>query len=190
MSTGYGNNGLFDCGRLCCNPDVFTASLRKKKKRITERYEVKEMNFDLSRFTKAHKESYKSALEEIRRGRKETHWMWYIFPQIKGLGRSPTSQYYAIQSLDEAKAFLRDNYLGKNLLEISNALLTLPENNPTAIFEKTDDIKLKSCMTLFSVVSEEKSVFHQVLDKYYDGKRDDKTLEIIRPELTDGQLPG
>ena len=138
-----------------------------------------EHKIDLSRFIEAQKKSYPAALCEIRNGRKTSHWMWYIFPQIHGLGRSPISQYYAIQSLEEAKAFLQDPYLGGNLLEISEVLLALQTNNRTEVFGKLDDMKLWSCMTLFSVVSEEDSVFCQVLDKYYQGRADRKTLGIL-----------
>ena len=128
-----------------------------------------ENSFDLSRFTKAHRYSYQTALSEIKNGRKTSHWMWYIFPQMRGLGRSDTSKYYAIQSLDEAKAFLKDPYLGKNLLEI----------NATEVFGKPDDWKLKSCMTLFSIISEDGSVFHKVLDKFFYGKPDKRTLKML-----------
>lgn len=138
-----------------------------------------ENSFDLSRFTKAHRYSYQTALSEIKNGRKTSHWMWYIFPQMRGLGRSDTSRYYAIQSLDEAKAFLKDPYLGKNLLEISNTLLALDTNNATEVFGKPDDWKLKSCMTLFSIISEDGSVFHKVLDKFFYGKPDKRTLKIL-----------
>lgn len=137
------------------------------------------MSYDLSRFTQAHMESYKIALEEIRNGRKESHWMWYIFPQIRGLGRSSTSEYYAIRDLDEAKAFLQDAYLGNNLIEISQVLLELEEDNPTVIFGRPDDMKLKSCMTLFAQISDEGSIFHQVLDKYFGGRTDKRTLAIL-----------
>ncbi len=143
------------------------------------------MYTDLSRFTQAHKQSFKNALEEIRNGKKKTHWMWYIFPQIKGLGKSSTSQYYAIQNLAEAKAYLQDPYLGGNLREICNALLNLTENNPTVIFGKPDDYKLKSSMTLFSIISEDGSVFHRVLVKFFNGRPDFRTLSIIKREQTE-----
>ena len=134
---------------------------------------------DLSRFTEAHRRSYRTALAEIQNGRKETHWMWYIFPQIQGLGYSPTAQYYAISSLDEAAAFLQDAYLGGNLQEISRALLFLSGDDPTEIFGSPDDLKLRSSMTLFSVVAGEDSVFQEVLEKYYDGRPDGRTLQIL-----------
>ena len=136
-------------------------------------------NVDLSRFTKAHNHSYQSALAEIRNSKKFSHWMWYIFLQIHGLGRSSTSQYYAIQSLDEAAAFLQDPYLGRNLREICHVLLSLETNNATEVFGKPDDRKLKSSMTLFSLVEGDDTVFQDVLNKYYGGKRDCRTLKIL-----------
>ena len=134
---------------------------------------------DISRFAEAHKKSYQSALTEIRNGRKRTHWIWYIFPQIQGLGYSATSQYYAIHSIDEAAEFLHDPYLGGNLIEISHALLELNTNNATEVLGQPDDMKLRSSMTLFSLVPGADPVFQKVLDKFYDGKRDDKTLKVL-----------
>lgn len=134
---------------------------------------------DLSRFTKAQEQDFKTAFKEIKNGRKMSHWMWYIFPQIQGLGKSSTSQYYGIKDLNEARAFINDPYLGGNLKKISMALLELEENNAVAIFGKPDDIKLKSCMTLFSCISEEGSIFHKVLKKYFDGRQCKRTLSII-----------
>ena len=134
---------------------------------------------DLSRYFEAHKQSYQNALKEIKNGHKYSHWMWFIFPQIHGLGRSSTSQYYAIKSLDEATAFLQDPYLGGNLLEICHALLVLDTNNATEVFGKPDDRKLKSSMTLFSLVPNASPVFQNVLDKFFDGKRDQRTLGIL-----------
>lgn len=136
-------------------------------------------NPDLTRFIEAHRQSYQSALSEIRNGRKTSHWMWYIFPQLLGLGHSPTSLYYAIRDLDEAEAFLRNPYLGGNLLEICRALLALHADDATAIFGKPDDMKLRSSMTLFSLVDGCDPVFREVLDKYFGGKRDLRTLELL-----------
>ena len=133
---------------------------------------------NLSRFTSAHKRDFETALREIKNGRKYSHWMWYIFPQIYGLGFSATSQHYAMRSIDEAKAFLDDPYLGANLREICNALLELPTDDAYYIFGSPDDMKLCSSMTLFAVASDE-DIFRKVLDKYYDGKKDRKTLEIL-----------
>ena len=105
--------------------------------------------------------------------------MWYIFPQLQGLGRSSTSQYYGIKDRGEAIAFLDDPYLGGNLLEISRVLLSLEGSNPTLIFGRPDDMKLKSCMTLFASISSVGSVFHQVLDKYFMGREDRRTLAML-----------
>ncbi len=138
-----------------------------------------EQKIDLSRFTEAQMQSYGTALKEIQNGRKVSHWMWYIFPQIHGLGRSSVSQYYAIQSLDEAAAFLHDPYLGGNLLQICRALLALNTNNAKEVMGHPDDMKLRSSMTLFSLVPDSDPVFQNVLEKYFDGKRDNKTLTIL-----------
>ena len=134
---------------------------------------------DLSRFVDAHRRSFQTALGEIRNGHKQSHWMWYIFPQIRGLGVSSRSQYYAIQDLDEAAAFLRDPYLGKNLLEICSALLELETNDAFEVFGTPDNRKLQSSMTLFSLVPDADPVFRSVLDKFFGGKRDHKTLEFL-----------
>lgn len=137
-------------------------------------------SYDLSRFVDAHKNSYETALNEIKNGHKDTHWMWYIFPQIKGLGYSTISKHYAIQSPDEAKAFLDDEYLGGHLKEISNELMKLDKNDPIEIFGRPDYMKLMSSMTLFAYVSDHGSVFHNVLDKYFNGNTDPKTIYIIK----------
>lgn len=136
---------------------------------------------NLERFIKAQQNfgTYQTALSEIKNGHKETHWMWYIFPQMLGLGISSTSQYYAIHSLEEARAFLNDPYLGNNLAEISQALLGLESNNAYSIFGSPDDLKLRSSMTLFAVAAGEDSVFAKVLDKFFDGKYDAMTLKLL-----------
>ena len=141
------------------------------------------MDIDLSRYISGYQRDYKTALNEVKRGRKTTHWMWYIFPQIHGLGRSQLSQFYAIKSLDEAKAFLDEPYLASNLTEICQALLQLDCDNATTIFGKPDDMKLRSSMTLFAIVSGENSVFHKVLQKFFDGKYDEQTLKILNIEV-------
>jgi len=135
--------------------------------------------YNLTRFTKAHEFAFSHALAEIKRGRKRTHWMWYIFPQIAGLGESPTSRHYAISCLDEARAFLSDPYLGKNLREISSALLALDTSDACGIFGSTDEKKLRSCMTLFSLATDDNEVFLAVLDKYYGGEKDTATETIL-----------
>lgn len=133
---------------------------------------------DLQRFIDAQKNNYDQALKEIKNGCKVSHWMWYIFPQIKGLGHSSTAVYYAIDSLDEAKEYLQNPILNKRLFEISNALLELKNNNPVIILGYPDNLKLQSSMTLFYVASKNK-VFKQVIDKFYDGQFDKNTLRII-----------
>ena len=125
------------------------------------------MNYEISRFTKAHQSDYQRALSEIKNGKKESHWMWYIFPQIKGLGRSSMSEYYGIQDLDEAKAYLADPILGKHLIEICNALLSLDTNDATEVMGRPDDRKLKSSMTLFDTATEALDIFQMVLDCVY-----------------------
>ena len=119
------------------------------------------------------------ALQEIRSGRKRSHWMWYIFPQIQGLGFSSTAQYYAIRDLQEAKDYLAHPVLGPRLREISSALLSLEGLSAHQIFGFPDVLKLCSCMTLFAAVTGENSVFQRVLDAYYHGRKDDRTLEIL-----------
>ena len=132
---------------------------------------------DLNRFIEAQEEGYPRALKEIKNGMKETHWMWYIFPQIIGLGRSSTAEYYAIKDLDEAREYLNDEVLGARLKEISNELLKLDTNTPTLVFGAVDSLKLNSSMTLFDYVSDS-SIFSEVIDKYYDGKKDELTITI------------
>ena len=134
---------------------------------------------DLTRFKEAHERSFETALKEIQSGRKTSHWMWYIFPQIRGLGASATSRYYAIRDLEEARAFLEDATLGGHLREICRALLALETDNASQVFGWPDDMKLKSCMTLFALVSEDDPVFLQVLDRFFGGRRDENTLRIL-----------
>ena len=135
---------------------------------------------DLSRFLKAQQYDYDQALKEIRSSRKRSHWMWYIFPQIQGLGFSSTAQYYAIRDLDEAKEYLAHPVLGERLKEISSALLELEGLSASEIFGYPDDLKLRSSMTLFRLADLDCDIFEKVLEKYYDGKPDDRTVNIIR----------
>ena len=132
----------------------------------------------LSRFHEAQRRDYAQALSEIRAGRKRSHWIWYIFPQIRGLGYSSTSQYYAIRDLDEAKAYLADPVLRARLLEISEALLALPCSDPSEVMGYPDDLKLKSSMTLFELAEPECPVFGAVLDKFFGGRRDERTVAL------------
>jgi len=133
----------------------------------------------LRRFLSAQERDYDRALEEIRGGRKRSHWMWYIFPQVQGLGFSSTAQYYGIKDLEEAKDYMEHPLLSARLVEISQALLTLPGNNATAVMGYPDDLKLCSCMTLFEQAKPEEPVFGAVLDKFYGGERDARTLAIL-----------
>lgn len=134
-------------------------------------------DFNLERFLKAQEYSYQVAYAEIKEGYKRSHWMWYIFPQIKGLGRSSMSEYYGITCLDEAKAYLEDAVLGTRLKEICVELLKHSDKSAQAIFGGIDSMKLKSSMTLFDKVSPNQ-VFGKVLDVFFDGKRDKRTLDI------------
>ena len=137
---------------------------------------------DLERFRDAHRRDFAQAYAEIQNGYKETHWMWYIFPQIQGLGRSSTAKYYAISDIEEAVEFLSDPYLGDNLRAISKELLSKSTNDAEDIFGYIDAMKLKSSMTLFHVAGEmcdENRVFYDVLTKYFNGELDEKTLELI-----------
>lgn len=133
----------------------------------------------LDRFIKAQENTYLVALKEIKNGRKQSHWMWYIFPQIKGLGMSETSRYYGIDGEEEAKAYLDNEILGSRLREITSELLKLNIDNPVNIFGTIDTMKLKSSMTLFDYVSEDK-IFSQVLNKYYNGEIDEKTILLCK----------
>ncbi len=137
------------------------------------------MSYDLERFVRAQEYSYRDALSEIRRGRKRSHWMWYIFPQIAGLGMSSTARYYAVQDLQEAEEYLAHPILGPRLLEISEALLALDTDDATAVFGWPDDLKLRSSMTLFACAATDCPVFQQVLDKYYGGLPDERTLALL-----------
>lgn len=134
---------------------------------------------DLDRFLTAQQQDYDEALSEIRSGRKKTHWIWYIFPQIEGLGFSANAVYYAIRDLQEAAAYLKHPVLGPRLVEISKALLPLASDNPTQVMGSPDDIKLRSSMTLFSLVPGTDPVFGEVLEKFFDGRKDDRTVAIV-----------
>ena len=134
----------------------------------------------LNRFIDAQELNYRSALAEITAGRKISHWMWYVFPQYDGLGFSATSRHYAIKSPVEAEAYLDHPVLGPRLGECVDALLSVTGKTAHEIFGSPDDLKLKSCMTLFAHISAEGSAFDQVLARYFEGQRDSKTLELVR----------
>ena len=136
--------------------------------------------FDLERFIKAQQSycGYDTAFTEIKRGRKLSHWIWYIFPQLKGLGSSYSSIFYGIASLDEAKAYLRNDILREHLTEISNALLK-HDKDIVDIVGDIDALKIRSSMTLFHIADESIDVFQRVLDKFYDGRKDMRTLHLL-----------
>lgn len=134
---------------------------------------------NLNRFLDAQEANYADALAEIKRGRKQTHWMWYVFPQIAGLGISETARFYAIKDLDEATAYLAHPVLGKRLIDITEALLAIQGKSANQILGSPDDIKLRSSMTLFGSLPNANPVFQAVLDAFYKGEKDQKTLQII-----------
>jgi len=135
---------------------------------------------DLNRFVQAQENDYERALSEVRHGRKCSHWMWYIFPQFDGLGFSQTAKRYAIKSIAEAKAYLSHPVLGPRLIECVEATLSVQGRSAYEIFGTPDDMKLKSCATLFAYVSPRDSVFDRLLDKFFQGGRDNKTLRLLR----------
>ncbi len=137
------------------------------------------MNNSLKRFTDAQEDSFTRAFSEIQQGRKQSHWMWFIFPQIAGLGFSDTSRYYALKDLKEAAGFLKHPVLGSRLINISHELLKLKTNDAHRVFGSPDDLKLKSSMTVFSMLPEADPVFQLVLDKFFNGEKDIKTLRLI-----------
>lgn len=136
--------------------------------------------YNLDRFIKEQQRDYTTAYAELAQGRKRSHWSWWSIPQIVGLGMTATSHKYAIKSLDEAVAYLAHPYLGKNIREISKVLLGLESNDATAIMGYPDDLKLRSCMTLFAEADPNEEVFQKVLDKFFNGEKDERTLEILK----------
>ena len=139
---------------------------------------------DLTRYIEAQERQYAIALAEMRAGQKSSHWMWFIFPQIAGLGFSDVSRFYAIKNLEEAKAYLKHVVLGKRLIEISNVVLQQDTDNTTLIFGSPDDMKLHSSMTLFAIADEDNpdNVFEKVLAKFFKSKYDRKTVEILEEQ--------
>lgn len=133
----------------------------------------------LERFVQAQTLMYKVTLDEIRAGKKYSHWMWYMFPQLRGLGRSGMAHMYGISGLDEAKAYLKHPLLSERLYELCGALLEHKDKSAYEIFGDIDAIKLKSSMTLFALTSEEYTIFNQVLEQFFDGQMDEITLKLI-----------
>jgi uncharacterized protein (DUF1810 family) len=138
-------------------------------------------DFDLERFVAAQDEggTYERALAELRAGRKASHWMWFVFPQIEGLGRSPTARAYAIFSFDEARAYLAHPLLGPRLRECADALLGLDGGDPAAVMGPIDAVKLRSSMTLFARADRDETRFSDVLRRYYDGAENEATLALL-----------
>ncbi len=137
-------------------------------------------NANLSRFLEAQAGDYANALAEIKRGKKQSHWMWYIFPQMAGLGFSETARFYGIKDLSEARAYAQHPILGTRLIEISTALLQIEEKTANQILGSPDDLKLRSSMTLFSLVENADPVFQAVLTRYFNGTPDQKTLALVK----------
>ena len=136
----------------------------------------------LDRFLAAQADSYGQALTEIRAGRKRSHWMWYVFPQLAGLGISPTAAFYAIRDREEAEQYLSHPVLGPRLTTISQAMLAIDGKSAYDVLSTPDDLKLHSCMTLFSLLPNADPVFQAVLDKYFDGRPDSNTLRLLGDE--------
>lgn len=138
--------------------------------------------FNLERFIRPQGMLYDTALSEIKNGKKRMHWMWFIFPQIAGLGYSPISVFYAIKSREEAQAYLHHPILGARLLECSEAALAIPQLSATEIFGDPDDTKLRSCATLFAAVPDAPPVFMDILARYFHGEPDGETLQLLKPD--------
>ncbi len=144
--------------------------------------------FDLGRFTSAQERVYETVLAELRSGRKRSHWMWYVFPQIAGLGHSSTSKHYAIKSIEEARAYINHPVLGARLVECTEAVLAVQGRSVSEIFGYPDDMKLKSSMTLFASVAEDThSVFIRILEKYFHGEQDGMTLHLLKVSQKKGE---
>lgn len=135
--------------------------------------------YHLDRFLKAQEDSYDTALDELRAGRKRSHWIWFIFPQIAGLGHSPTSQYYAIKSLEEAIAYLAHPILGGRLHECLKALQTLEQTDANQVFGELDAVKFRSSLTLFAEADPADPIVEVALDRWFDGRKDERTLRLL-----------
>ena len=141
-----------------------------------------EDKYNLERFVSRQKDTYDTAYKELSRGMKQSHWMWWIFPQIIGLGMTSISKEYSIKSIEEARAFLDHPYLGKNLKEICKVLLDTKSNDASYVMGYPDDLKLCSSMTLFIEADPEEKLFQQVLDKFFNGRKDSRTLDILKSQ--------
>ncbi len=139
-----------------------------------------ENTYNLQRFIQAQADIYPDVLEELRAGRKRSHWMWFIFPQLKGLGVSEISRYYAISNLEEARAFFSHPILGKRLLECCQILNQLTNHTAYEIFGFPDEMKLRSCLTLFHLAVPDEAIFDFLLDQYFNAEIDEKTIELLK----------
>lgn len=162
-------------GQSADNTIEATGTIMKKN---THTYDPNDP-FDLKRFTRSQEDIYDNVLAQLKNGRKRSHWMWYIFPQIDGLGFSPTTRYYSIKSKEEAQDYLHHPILGPRLRECAMILLETEGLSASVIFGFPDNMKLKSSMTLFASVSEEGSIFKLVLKKFFNGKSDEKTIRLL-----------
>ena len=139
---------------------------------------------DLQIFVQAQEDMYEQALAELKNGSKESHWMWFVFPQIAGLGNSEMARKYAIPNMADAKAYLSHDLLGSRLRECTEAVLAVEGRTAHEILGSPDDMKLKSCMTLFEVADGPDSVFSSILEKYFEGQRDERSLMILNAQLS------
>ena len=184
----FGDIGAYLVGiALAATVDWAAHRIRWRSRKVLARvvdFGGPQMNdpFDLNRFVVAQERDFSQALSEIKNGQKRSHWMWYVFPQFAGLGFSSTAQRYAIKSVKEAQAYLAHPVLGPRLNECAEAAARVEGRSATEIFGSPDDLKLKSSATLFALVSPPGSVFERLLDKYYSGQRDGKTLRLVGKE--------
>lgn len=135
--------------------------------------------FNLARFVAAQHDTFERALREVKAGQKQSHWMWYIYPQLRGLGSSPNAQYYGIAGLDEAAAYLTHDLLGPRLISMGEAVVSVEGRSAADIFGKPDDLKLRSCATLFAHVPSTDSIFQRIIDKYFNGQTDPQTIRLL-----------
>ena len=136
-------------------------------------------SFDLQRFVEAQDRVLPAVMRELGQGRKQSHWMWFVFPQLRALGRSPTALHYGITSLDEARAYMAHAMLGPRLVDCAKAVLAVQGRTAHEIFGSPDDLKLRSCMTLFAAAAPEEAAFAEVLRRYYGGEADPATLRLL-----------
>jgi uncharacterized protein (DUF1810 family) len=147
---------------------------------MNDKNKFSEIDNDLRRFLQAQQNIYPQVLKELQSGKKTSHWMWFIFPQIERLGHSSTGKYYSIKTIDEAKEYLIHPVLGKRLLECSNIIAGIENKTADEIFGYPDTMKLRSCMTFFNFIAPEQKVFADVLKKYFNGEEDEQTLSILK----------